>query len=185
MHVPERLTESLQEMVVSSIYAGEGVVGKYIERLKQGKLTKEEDPKSHFCSFFIAYDKKAEQVYLGHHKKSNSWLCNGGHIDKGELPNESVAREANEEWGIQVNDIGSPKLLTITLIDNDRQPCKTHYDLWYFLPLQKDGFHPDRKLEEKEFYETRWLSIEEAKSLVTIPSVIDGLSFIENEIFNK
>ena len=61
-----------------------------------------------------------------HHKKSGLWLFNGGHIDKGENPEQALRRGMGEEWGeiVDLQIIGEPKLLTITTIVNPVIKCK-------------------------------------------------------------
>jgi len=66
------------------------VAVKFRQRLKEGKLTKNENPESHFCAYFAACDFKAEQLFIGHHIKSGLWLFNGGHID-GRLAKNGVS----------------------------------------------------------------------------------------------
>ena len=67
------------------------------KRLLEGKLTRDENPTSHFCVYFSAFDPKSQKVFIGFHKKSRLWLFNGGHMDKGETPMEAIKREMGEE----------------------------------------------------------------------------------------
>jgi 8-oxo-dGTP pyrophosphatase MutT (NUDIX family) len=159
----------------------------FINRIKDGNLTKDENPYSHFCIYFAGYDPEAKKVFIGHHKKSGLWLFNGGHIDKGETPEEALEREIKEEWGTKINikNIGKPKMLTITPINNPtKQKCTKHYDIWFFVPLSKKKFTPDQTLLETEFYTTAWKSINEAKNLIIEKNTLKAISKFE-EIFNK
>ncbi|MFZ4648293.1 MAG: NUDIX domain-containing protein [Patescibacteria group bacterium] len=70
---------------------------KFKQKLKEGKLTREEDPENHFCAFFAACDYETKQFFIGQHKKSGLWLFNGGHIDPEENIRETVRREIGEE----------------------------------------------------------------------------------------
>jgi 8-oxo-dGTP pyrophosphatase MutT (NUDIX family) len=164
------------------------MVEKYSARLEEGKLTKEENPQSHFCVYFAAYDPEAEEIYMGHHKKSGLWLFNGGHIDVGETIGETLAREINEEWGLMASDfeIKDPELLTITEIDNPtKQPCKFHFDIWHFIPVKKDIFWPDPAKLAEEFHEIRWLKPDEAKKIALDPNTIKGIEFIARNLFHN
>ena len=49
------------------------------------------------------------KVLLIKHKKLNSWLCPGGHIDPDELPHQAAEREFWEETGVKVKAF-DPKL---------------------------------------------------------------------------
>lgn len=149
------------------------------------RLTRDENPQSHFCVFFAAFDPVSKKVFIGHHKKSGLWLFNGGHIDMGETPEGALQREMKEEWGLTValDLIGAPQLLTITPIHNPtRQPCTKHFDIWYFIPLSEKTFAPDRILLEKEFFISGWKSISEARSLATNQNMSMALDAFE-ELF--
>ena len=156
------------------------VSAEYIARLTEGRLTRDENPTSHFCAYFAAFNPNTKQVFIGHHKKSGLWLFNGGHID----PNESVAttltREMSEEWGIQFVPEGFPFIITITEIKSNPagRPCKRHFDLWYKIPINIEPLFDKEKLET-EFYECRWMNISEAVNLVTDPSTLQALRVLD------
>lgn len=184
----EPLVEEVKKLIDNTQLANE-TRDKFVERLKNKILTRDEGALDHFCVFFIAIDPIAKMVFIGHHKKSNRWIPNGGHIDKGELAREAVIREIGEEWGIKSNQamIGNPKLLNITEIENPKQwnVCKTHYNIWYFIEVDKNNFNVDEKLVLEEFYETKWINITGAKKLIAdTPSVIEAINIIENNFLN-
>lgn len=157
----------------------------FLDRVSQGNLTRDENPATHFSTFFVAIDISQKLVFIGHHKKADLWIFNGGHIDKGELPPATVRREILEEWGIDPIPTQNltPQLLTITQINNKSQVCKTHYDVWFFVSVDKSTFHPDPNLLAIEFHQNKWLSISEAKKITTDPNTQFGLNFINNYIF--
>ncbi|MCK9378788.1 MAG: NUDIX domain-containing protein [Candidatus Moranbacteria bacterium] len=144
------------------------------------------NPKSHFCAYFAAYDPKAKQVFVGHHKKSGLWLFNGGHIDEGETMSEILVREIGEEWGLDGNDfeIKPPAFLIITEIDNPtKQPCNFHYDLWCFVSVDKNNFNPDKSKLLEEFHEAGWKSLDEARSLIKEKNTLLAIEFVESNYF--
>lgn len=150
-------------------------------RLEEGKLTRDENAQSHFCVYFAGYDPEKRRVFIGHHKKSGLWLFNGGHIDKNELPTTSLVREIHEEWGhhITIPSLPAPSLLTITTIENpQKQPCRTHFDIWYFIPLQISSFNPSSDLLEKEFFLWGWKSYTEALECVVNKETVEALKKI-------
>lgn len=178
----ESITRIANQHKTSKAYA------KYIARVSEGKLTRDENPSTHFCVYFAAYDPIQKEVFIGHHKKSNLWLFNGGHIDQGETPEEALTREIGEEWGVDISPqaIGEPKLLTITEINNPtKQTCTRHYDIWYFVPVSKSNFKPDSKKLAKEFHETRWVDPNEAIKLVTDNNTLEAISKIERDFQGK
>jgi len=181
----DNLYQNIQELFLNNKYP-EDIVGKFKERIKQNKLTIQENPESHFCIFFAAYDPGAKEVFIGHHKKSGLWLLNGGHIDRGETIQETLVREIDEEWGLDAKnfEIGDPGLLTITEINNPtKQTCKRHYDIWFFVPTQKEKFKPNAEKVSEEFYQADWMTIDEARKKVEEKNTLIGVDFIENNYF--
>jgi 8-oxo-dGTP pyrophosphatase MutT (NUDIX family) len=153
-----------------------------LARAEEGALTRDENPASHFCVYFAAYDPTARQVFIGHHKKSGKWLFNGGHMDADEHPINAAMRESWEEWGLKLeaDALGEPQLLTITNIPPEvKYPCQTHYDIWYFVPLDQHQTQFDQSKLASEFYENRWMSIPEAQALTTDPATLQALIVLE------
>jgi len=162
------------------------VADRYRKRLSEGRLTIQENPLSHFCLYFAAFDPDAKKVFIGHHKKSGLWLFNGGHIDAGEIITETRAREIKEEWGLDANnfELNEPELITVTDIENPaKQTCREHLDLWCFVPVVKSEFFPRKKNLDVEFIEIGWKSPMEARVLVTDKSTLEGIGFIEEHFF--
>lgn len=176
-------TDGIIKNLVSN-YFDKQTADQFVERASKGLLTRDEDSKTHFCVYFAAYDPDTKEAFVGHHKKSGLWLFNGGHIDKGEISAEALEREIGEEWGlgISANTVGTPQLFTVTGINNPtKQTCTRHYDIWYFVKLDKNNTVFDNAKLEKEFYETSWLSPEKAKPLVKDPNTLKALDFLENK----
>lgn len=154
----------------------------WFKRLEEGRLTRDEYPASHFCCYFLPYNPATKQIFIIHHKKSGLWLAPGGHIDKGENLIQTLNREIEEELGIKdriKNEI-KPFLLTITPINNPIHPCKEHLDLWYRFPTDGNEFN----IDPREFHETRWTTIPEARELITDPPNIQALDKTE-ELFDE
>lgn len=101
-------------------------------------------------------------------------------MDKDETPNETVLREIWEEWGIVLaaTQIGKPSLLTITEISSQKQPCQRHFDIWYFIPTSHSQFQPDPEKLAKETYQTAWLTIPEARLIVTDPANVEAINYL-------
>ncbi len=168
--------------IIKATKASENTKNKFIKRVREGNLTREENPRSHLCVYFAAYDPDINEIFIGHHIKSGLWLFNGGHMEKGETPEEAVTREIKEEWGDKVTygKIGKPELLTLTKIEHpEKQICQWHYDFWYFLPVKKTQFNPDKNLLAKEFYQIGWKSKKEACFLVKDPVTNQALRFLK------
>lgn len=182
----DRLRSRLVDIAVNT-YADPLVTGEFVVRASKGRLNRDENPENHFCVYFAAFDPNNSVVFIGNHKKSGLWLFNGGHLDKRELPQDALKREAKEEWGDSglVETVREPALLTITEI---KQPtditCRTHYDIWYFIPLDSGAFTPVESLLAKEFHQTGWKTIREAQELITDPNTVTALVKIK-ELFRN
>ncbi|MBI5222087.1 MAG: NUDIX domain-containing protein [Candidatus Magasanikbacteria bacterium] len=139
--------------LVKRKFGGNPLSKKFLRRIGEGKLTRDENPVAHFGVYFAGFDPGVGEVFVGRHRKSDLWLFNGGHIDGGETLGETLAREMSEEWGFvhPAAKTLEPSLLTITEITNDRQICRRHYDIWYFAPVDKTSFSPDEAKLAKEF----------------------------------
>lgn len=149
----------------------------YQNRLAEGNLVREENLHSHFCAYFVPYNQETKSILIGDHKKSGLWLMPGGHIDAGEVLIETVNREIKEELGVRdfFKEAPKPFLLSITNIEHDVRPCKKHFDIWHL--VETDG--SDFNVDYSEYNEVRWLTIPEARKLVTDPANIQALNVIE------
>lgn len=160
----------------------------FLRRLKKGALTRDENPISHFCVYFPAFDPVAGEIFLGYHRKSGLWLVNGGHIDKGELLEQTLAREMKEEWGrvMPIQRPLRPDLLTLTKIKSNPagRPCRFHYDILFFIKVNKKKFKPDPKLLAEEFFETKWLTFAAARKITTDSNTLTAIKFLEKQIQN-
>ena len=152
----------------------------FLELERGGGITRDENPEHHMCVYFAPYDPEAREVFIGHHIKAQKWLFNGGHIDQGETVDQTLPRDMQEEWGMIVESPKTPQLLTMTDINNPGiQTCRTHYDVWYFIPRKKEDFHPDAALLAKEFTQTKWMSLDDAYNIVTDPATHKALNEIK------
>lgn len=157
----------------------------FVSRIQEGDLARDENPTSHLCVYFAAYDPIQKMVFMGKHIKSGLWLFNGGHLDEDETLEEALYREMDEEWGIvQKINIHSPSLFTLTKIENPKkQICKWHYDIWYFIPFDKNIFHPNKQFLSEEFFEWGWYTTDKVKSFVRDKATLKGIDVISNQVF--
>lgn len=177
--MPERVEERINAIIDG--FSGLAVSKEFSARVREGRLTRDENSQSHFVVYFAAYDPESKKVFIGHHKKSGMWLFNGGHIDKGETPEEALVREVREEWGVEIDlqSVGEPRLLTVTPIENQRIRCTRHYDFWYLVPVSKESFAPDKEKLDTEFYEMGWKGVGEARRLITDLNTLKVISEFE------
>ena len=164
-------------MLVDRTPATEAVALRFTERLAEGSLTRDEDPQTHFCAYFLPYNREIRKVFIIHHKKSGLWLSPGGHIDKGEDLMTTLNREIDEELGIKnkIEEKIKPFLLTITPINNSVQPCKEHLDIWYRIPMSEREINANLR----EFHDSRWVTLSEARELITDGPNLEALEKME------
>jgi 8-oxo-dGTP diphosphatase len=155
----------------------ESVRAVYVARLAEGTLAREENPASHFCAYFVPFNKIAGTVLIGNHKKSGLWLMPGGHIEPNESLLTTLNREIFEELGVEgfYTETPKPFLLSITHIVSDVRPCKEHFDIWFM--METDG--ADFVIDDSEYHETRWVTLEEAKGLTKDPANLEALEKLE------
>jgi len=182
-----KLAQEIEKLLINTP-SNEETILKFRLNLAGKKLTRDENPENHFCAYFAACDYRSKQFFIGHHIKSGLWLFNGGHIDKDETLRETVAREINEEWGLDINDlkVGSPALLTTTEINNPaKQKCRLHLDIWHFVDVDKNNFKPDPLKLAEEFHSVEWMDSAKVRQMVSDVSTLKAINFIESNYFDK
>jgi len=168
--------------VISSSIADKQVLDRFLDRLAEGNLTRDENPTSHFCVYFLPINKESKKIFIVHHKKSGLWLSPGGHIDKDENLLQILNREIFEELGVKdkiKSDI-RPFFLTITLINNPPRLCKEHLDIWFSIPMNEN----EMNIDFSEFHDARWLTFKETRKLVTDKQNIEAFGKIEQLLIN-
>lgn len=171
------LQDHIKEFVESGRY-DENVCQDFLELLESGEYIRDEGAKKHFSVYTLPYNPESGEVFIGHHRKADLWLSPGGHIDSGESPLGTLKREIKEELGLEYNpgEDERPFFLSTVDIDNPHVPqCKKHYDIWYL--IETDG--KDFEVDPREFIETRWATPDQARKLVTDPSVLRAISLVE------
>jgi 8-oxo-dGTP diphosphatase len=121
------------------------------------RLGKPAVPPKHLVSYFALVD--TSHVLLVDHKNAGLWLPTGGHVEPGEHPRETVAREAREELGfVPSHDVGPPLLVTCT---STVGLTAGHIDvsLWYVLSARRER---ELVFDPAEFRSVRWFPFSEA-----------------------
>lgn len=163
------------EKVVSEGGFGDEVSAAFTARIAEGSITRDENPRSHACVYFIPFDATTGRVFIGHHKKSGLWLFNGGHLDReDEALKGAILREMSEEWGFQKEPEDRPFLMSVTeIVSNPAgRPCRCHFDISYKVPMTASEAAFDAAKLATEFHENHWLSLREARKRVTDPTTL-------------
>ncbi len=107
------------------------------------------------------------RVLLLKHKKYGCWLCPGGHIEPGELPEDAVLREVAEETGLAVRILpngeetslgdGRARVLAtpFCVLEERASPDLAHIDLVYRCTVDGDQA---LRVNPAEASEARWFT---------------------------
>lgn len=116
------------------------------------RLAKPATPPRHLVSYFAVLD-DAQRLLLVEHRKALLWLPPGGHVEPGEHPRDTVAREIVEELGFAPPDpIGAPLFITATETVG-LTAGHTDVSLWYLVRVPS-GQRID--FDAEEFASVRW-----------------------------
>jgi 8-oxo-dGTP pyrophosphatase MutT (NUDIX family) len=137
----------------------------------ENKETNKEIIREFISTVFVVHEDK---VLMTWNRKVNNWVPIGGHIEKNELPCDSVIREAKEESNLDIEIISQKTNSTVNL----PQPLNVHLDhiksdhehinLTYLGKIKQDS--PKCLEIDDEGKPLRWFSredIEHDKSLIT------------------
>jgi 8-oxo-dGTP diphosphatase len=117
------------------------------------RIAKPADPPQHLVSYFCVVD--GEQILLVDHINAQRWLPPGGHVEPGEHPRETVARELLEELGVMLETpLNAPLFLTRTKTVG---LSAGHVDvsLWYLVRINKEF---PLRYDQSEFKSARWFA---------------------------
>jgi 8-oxo-dGTP diphosphatase len=115
------------------------------------RTAKPASPPKHLVSYFAVVDGRA--ILLVDHKDAGLWLPSGGHVEPGEHPRETVARELFEELGfVAGHDITEPLMVTCTATVG-RTSGHIDVSLWYVVTAPRTQLI---KYDAHEFARVCW-----------------------------
>lgn len=120
------------------------------------RLAKPATPPVHLVSYFAVLE--GQRMLLVDHKNAGLWLPPGGHVEPGEHPRSTVARELQEELGVSApHAIGAPLLLTRSTTVG---LTAGHEDvsLWYLVQLPSGT---PLQFDADEFHGLGWFGLDE------------------------
>ena len=113
-------------------------------------------PPRHLVSYVLPTDPGTGDVLLVDHRNARLWLPPGGHVEPGEHPALTAARELDEELGV-AGAADAPVFLTVTeTVGVDAG--HTDVSLWFPAEVRRDQ---PLAVDEGEFAGVRWWSREE------------------------
>jgi 8-oxo-dGTP diphosphatase len=120
------------------------------------RTAKPATPPRHLVSYFAVID--GREILLVDHKSAQLWLPPGGHVEPGEHPRDTVARELREELGfVAGHNIAEPLMITCTTTVG---LTSGHIDvsLWYVITAPRTQAI---NYDEHEFADVRWFRYSE------------------------
>jgi ADP-ribose pyrophosphatase YjhB (NUDIX family) len=98
-------------------------------------------------------------MLLVDHKNAQLWLPPGGHVEEGEHPRATVAREIREELGFSpAHEIAAPLMVTCTTTVGVTAG-HTDVSLWYLVKASKSQA---MTYDVQEFNGIKWFELSEA-----------------------
>jgi len=115
------------------------------------RTAKPATPPRHLVSYFAVID--GREILLVDHKSAQLWLPPGGHVEPGEHPRDTVARELREELGfVAGHSIAEPLMITCTTTVG-LTPGHIDVSLWYVVTAPRTQ---PINYDEQEFADVRW-----------------------------
>jgi len=108
-------------------------------------------PPKHLVSYVVPADPATGDILLVDHRNARLWLPPGGHVEPGEDPAATAARELAEELGV-TGAAAAPVFLTVT-VTVGLDAGHTDVSLWY--PAEVARSTP-LTVDEGEFAAVRW-----------------------------
>ncbi|HVQ44969.1 MAG TPA: NUDIX domain-containing protein [Candidatus Saccharimonadia bacterium] len=119
-----------------------------------------DEPSPHLVAYVVLVDRRRQTVLLFDHRKSGLWLPAGGHVERGEDPAATAARELIEELGLAAAKAAVIASVPLFVTANQTRGAHGHVDvsLWYVVDGSEDmPMMPD----PREFRGWAWRSFEE------------------------
>jgi 8-oxo-dGTP diphosphatase len=141
------------------------------------RTAKPATPPKHLVSYFAVVD--GHEILLVDHKSAQLWLPPGGHVEPGEHPRETVARELQEELGfVAEHDIAEPLMVTCTTTVG---LTSGHVDvsLWYVVSAPRNQ---PISFDEQEFGSVNWFPYSDAPLQRSDPHLARFLAKLNNPL---
>jgi 8-oxo-dGTP diphosphatase len=120
------------------------------------RTAKPATPPQHLVSYFAVVD--GDNILLVDHKNAQLWLPPGGHVEPGEHPRNTVAREVREELGFSAaHEIAAPLMVTCTTTVG-LSPGHIDVSLWYLVNVERSQ---TMTYDEQEFAGIKWFALSE------------------------
>lgn len=97
------------------------------------RIQKPDVPNKHLVSYCVIFDPSTQQLLLADHIKAELWLPTGGHVDPGEHPTQTAARECYEELQLKADFLTPQPIFITSTLTTGLVAGHTDVSLWYVL----------------------------------------------------
>lgn len=122
------------------------------------RTAKPDIPPKHLVSYFLLFDEAAQKILLVDHKKAQSWLPSGGHVEPDEDPKETVRRECEEELFVPAEFWREEPLFLTSRVTIGLTAGHTDVTFWYVL---KGDSQKKYAFDAEEFNAIQWFGFDE------------------------
>jgi 8-oxo-dGTP diphosphatase len=125
------------------------------------RTAKPATPPKHLVAYFVLVDAAARSCLLVDHRSAGLWLPAGGHVEPGEDPASTVARESREELGFTaplLDGLTSQPLFVTQRVTGGLDPGHRDVSLWYV--CDADAGRPI-EFDPRELRAARWWRFDE------------------------
>ncbi|MDO5561728.1 MAG: NUDIX domain-containing protein [bacterium] len=164
------------------------ILAAFKNKINSGHFTRAQDPVSHINTMAAFYDPKLAEIFWGFHLKAQCYCFNGGHTDETDSsPAAVIQREISEELGLDyaLANIHAPELITCMDIYNPQFPCREHFDVFFFFPVNKNHFHFDAQKMATEYSHWGWYPLAQAKKMNSSTNNFQALELIEKKLISR
>lgn len=172
--------ESLRAALLNpnSIYPRPSVEA-LLAKIDQADFRNFTDADGHLTGSALILDATSRFVLLIHHPKLKKWIQPGGHIDPGESPHQTAARESLEETGLADLILQSEAPLDIDVheIPAGKTEAHRHYDLRFEF---RYAIKVTQESEWTSELPCRWIRLENVASICQEESVLRMIKMIQN-----
>jgi 8-oxo-dGTP diphosphatase len=125
------------------------------------RTAKPATPPKHLVAYFVLVDAAARSCLLVDHRSAGLWLPAGGHVEPGEDPASTVARESREELGFTaplLDGLTSQPLFVTQRVTGGLDPGHRDVSLWYVCDADSDR---PIEFDPREFRAACWWRFDE------------------------
>lgn len=115
-------------------------------------------PPRHLVSYFVVVDSTARRILLVDHIKAQKWLPTGGHVEPGEHPRDTAAREAQEELGLKAEFLVPGPVFVSQTVTVGLTAGHTDVSLWFVIAGDSRAA---LDYDAGEFKAVRWFDYDE------------------------